>query len=520
MREPQALERPLPRPGRLRPIPLFVAVVGIFVVAEALIMLLLSRLPSMPILAVSLLDAVLLAVIALPILWLVFLVPLQREVRQRLQQEQELMAEKAFRDAVLDSLPFPFYVIDARDYTVQLANRKARADAGGALATCHALTHHREEPCTGEEHPCPLKEVKASGNPVVLEHVHLNEANEPRICEVHGYPIFAGDGRVAQMIELSLDITERKNMENQLRAQRQFTAKLIKYSAVPTFVLDAQHRILFWNKPCERMTGIKAADMVGTTGQWRPFYAHPRPCLADLVLDGTAEQAGLLYGFIEKSRVLPHGYHAEGWFENIGGERRYLVFEAAPIFDDAGKTVAAIETLRDITSRKEMEEALAHQAMRDELTDIYNRRMLDELLKQEVLRATRYRTPFSLVMFDLDYFKNINDTYGHDVGDAVLREVTAVMRKQIRATDHFGRWGGEEFMLLAPETVLAQAVFLAEKLRLHVEGHRFEKVQFITMSIGVGEYRPGEGGDGLIKRVDDALYRAKESGRNVVLQAE
>ncbi|HSR36788.1 MAG TPA: diguanylate cyclase, partial [Desulfurivibrionaceae bacterium] len=398
--------------------------------------------------------------------------------------------------------------------------KKARAGSDPCPTTCHALTHNREKPCTGEEHPCPLKQVKASGSPVVMEHVHQNAAGESCVVEVHGYPIFDGDGRVVQMIETSIDITERRRMENLLREQKKFTAKLIKYSAVPTFVLDDQHRVLFWNKPCEMMTGIKAADMVGTTGQWRPFYTHPRPCLADFVLDGAANQANLLYSFIEKSRVVPHGYHAEGWFENVGGQRRYLVFEAAPIFDEAGKIIAAIETLRDMTTRKEIEEALAFQAMRDELTGIYNRRMLDELLKQEALRAQRYQTPFTLIMFDLDYFKNINDTYGHDVGDAVLREVSAVMQKQIRATDHLGRWGGEEFMLVAPETVLAQAIFLAEKLRRQVQEHHFDQVQSVTMSIGVGEYRVGEGVDSLIKRVDDALYRAKESGRNVVQQAE
>lgn len=508
-------------PGRcLHLVPLLFLVVGVLVVAEVLIMFVISHLPPMSVLATSLLDALLLAGITLPILYGILLAPLCQQIRHRLAAEQATREGKQFLSNVIDSLPYPFYVIDARDYTVKMANAAALAEGQENCGTCHALTHGQAGPCTGDDHPCPLQQVKATGKPVVLEHVHQNQAGESWVCEIHGYPVFDEAGEVAQMIEVSIDITERKKMETLLREQKRFTAKLMKYSAVPTFVIDNQHQVLFWNKACEALTGIKAVDIVGTKDHWRPFYPHPRPCLADLALDNAGLVSGALYEFIEQSRVLPHGLHAEGWFEHIGGQRRYLVFEAAPIFDDEGKTMAAIETLRDITVRKEIEEAFAFQATRDELTGIYNRRKLDELLKQEIERAQRYQTPFALIMFDLDYFKNINDTYGHDVGDAVLQKLAAVMREHIRVTDHLGRWGGEEFMLLAPETVLAQASFLAEKLRRQVEGHHFDQVRSITMSIGVGEYRVGEGVDSLIKRVDDALYGAKESGRNIVQLAE
>lgn len=483
-------------------------------------MVLLSQLPPMSALATSLLDVALLALAILPFFYVMLMKPLCREIRRREAAELAAVSEKEFLDKVIDSLPYPFSVIDAHDYTVRLGNAKAMAGADGHPMTCHALSHHQSFPCSGEEHPCPLQQVKATGKPVTVEHVHQNQAGEPRIYEIYGFPILDDAGQVTQMIEVSIDITERRRAENLLREQKRFTTKLIEYSSVPTFVLDAQHNVLFWNKPCEKMTGFKASEIVGTRDHWRPFYQQRRPCLADLVLDGTGDLGGNLYDFVEHSKVLPHGLHAEGWFTNLNGHRRYLVFEAAPIFDEAGKTVAAIETLRDITERKEMEEALAFQATRDELTGIYNRRMLDELLKREVDRAQRYQTPFSLIMFDLDYFKNINDTYGHDVGDAVLRSVAEAMRGQIRVTDHLGRWGGEEFMLLAPETVLAQAAFLADKLRRHVEQHHFDQVSSITMSIGVGEYRADEGVDSLIKRVDDALYRAKDSGRNTVEIAE
>jgi len=120
-------------------------------------------------------------------------------------------------------------------------------------------------------------------------------------------------------------------------------------------------------------------------------------------------------------------------------------------------------------------------------------------------------------MFDIDYFKKVNDTYGHDVGDYVLQELSRIILNNIRETDSFGRWGGEEFMLLLPYTSQEKIMEIAEKIRKTVQEHTFKDVKQITVSIGVTLYKKDEGISQLIKRVDIALYEAKSHGRNQVV---
>lgn len=170
----------------------------------------------------------------------------------------------------------------------------------------------------------------------------------------------------------------------------------------------------------------------------------------------------------------------------------------------------------DITKRKMAEKEIHMLATTDSLTGIANRREFTRILADEVARAKRYATPLSLTMYDLDYFKRVNDTHGHDVGDYVLQAVTAMVKENIRSVDVVARWGGEEFMVLMPQTDMQGAEIAAEKLRLSIAGHQFDKVGKLTVSFGVTEFVPQDDLNSLLKRVDDALYRAKEKGRNRV----
>lgn len=166
------------------------------------------------------------------------------------------------------------------------------------------------------------------------------------------------DGTPAGLVGVIIDITRRKTVEMALHAQREFSENLLQNSAVPCFVLDINHCVLTWTRACEELTGIMAAEILGTDEQWRAFYPEQRPCLADLILDGNLETAIYLYPQISNSPLIPDGLQAEGWFPNIGGKRRYLLFEAAPIRDGSGNLIAAIETLYDLTRLKLAEEAL------------------------------------------------------------------------------------------------------------------------------------------------------------------
>jgi diguanylate cyclase (GGDEF)-like protein/hemerythrin-like metal-binding protein len=157
---------------------------------------------------------------------------------------------------------------------------------------------------------------------------------------------------------------------------------------------------------------------------------------------------------------------------------------------------------------------LEQVASTDRLTGAWNRRRFEEAVLTEIALVHRRRDPLSLLMFDLDHFKRINDTFGHSAGDAVLAGVSQTVRQHLRASDALVRWGGEEFLVLAPGTRLEGALGLAEKLRTAVAANEFPGIGQVTMSLGVAEYAPGEGLAGWIERTDQALYRAKSEGRN------
>ena len=170
----------------------------------------------------------------------------------------------------------------------------------------------------------------------------------------------------------------------------------------------------------------------------------------------------------------------------------------------------------EILDRRKIEEKLIKLASIDPLTSIPNRRKFDEVLEYEMNRDTRYKNELSLVFCDLDYFKKINDQYGHKVGDDVLKAFTRVVSDNIRKTDVVARWGGEEFALLLPETSIMIAASTAEKLRRETERFDFPHVGHISASFGVTQYIEGDTEASLINRADDALYKAKKNGRNRV----
>ena len=162
----------------------------------------------------------------------------------------------------------------------------------------------------------------------------------------------------------------------------------------------------------------------------------------------------------------------------------------------------------------EQKEKLEELSTIDQLTKTYNRRKFDELISGEIERANRYKHNFSVIMFDVDHFKQVNDRYGHQVGDKVLVEISSLVKRNLRKTDSIIRWGGEEFVVIAAETILPNAGILGEKLRELIHSHIFPGPGHITSSFGITDYIKGETADTLMKRVDKALYAAKENGRN------
>ena len=163
---------------------------------------------------------------------------------------------------------------------------------------------------------------------------------------------------------------------------------------------------------------------------------------------------------------------------------------------------------------------LERLAVTDQLTGLFNRLQLDRALEEEHSRNMRYGTHFCLLLLDVDEFKAVNDTYGHQTGDEVLVGIATVLREGVREVDVVGRWGGEEFLVICRETQLPGALVLAEKLRQAVESRPFEVAGTMTASFGVAEFRTGELLTETLSRADSALYHAKRCGRNRVENGE
>ena len=187
-----------------------------------------------------------------------------------------------------------------------------------------------------------------------------------------------------------------------------------------------------------------------------------------------------------------------------------------PHRDEQGLMMHYDGLIEDITERKLAEEELKRLAATDKLTGAYNRTKCHEILEREIERVKRHNQPLSIIIFDIDHFKEVNDRYGHSAGDYVLKTIADIVRESIRKIDYFVRWGGEEFMIISSETNLNEASALAERIREIIESSTFQNVGKVTVSFGVTEFRENDTEDSLIKRADDAMYEAKKKGRNRV----
>src|SRR5476649_1809338 len=281
--------------------------------------------------------------------------------------------------------------------------------------------------------------------------------------------------------------------------------------------------VLIWNRACERLTGVPAYEVLGTSEHWRSFYAEQRPTLADLVLLGRSGELHALYDQHARRGAADGNLCAENWCDMPRvGRRRYLAGDASPIFGADGQLAAVVETLRDMTDEKKAQVALQQLATRDGLTGLANRRCFDDTLQAEWQRALRHQQPLSLLMVDVDNFKQYNDAYGHVGGDECLQRIASAVASEMRANDLVARYGGEEFAVILPNQTLKGAAIVAERIRCRVERLQLPRSTSgdsratVTVSIGAATSLPGPGTElgQLIHTADSAQYRAKHLGRN------
>ncbi len=210
------------------------------------------------------------------------------------------------------------------------------------------------------------------------------------------------------------------------------------------------------------------------------------------------------------STMFPDKYQHESVYERL----EYVV--TVSVFVLLSLIIPGRLIHSSIIKQQQLHNIITRHAEEDYLTGLANRRKISELLQDEINRARRYQKTFSIILIDIDYFKHTNDTFGHRSGDNLLIDITGIIGKTTRLPDMVGRWGGEEFVVICPETDLTGASCLAEKIREKIENNMFGEIGHKTASFGVTCYNNNENIENIIQRADMALYSAKRAGRNKV----
>ncbi len=249
-------------------------------------------------------------------------------------------------------------------------------------------------------------------------------------------------------------------------------------------------------------------------------------CFPLFVIPILGSQKGIIMTFLFYLILVPMVYLGIGeWDNGFWNRTAFLRFFVASLtvvytaYFFESSSVAAYQTILDIRIKeKSYLNKLENLSVTDQLTGLHNRRYFDEHFKLERKKVSRYNKMLCLIMIDIDHFKLVNDKYGHQIGDEVLKEFSKLLRRNLRNTDVLSRWGGEEFIVLLPETSLSNGLLIAEKIRGVVAGHIFNKVGKITASFGISEVTSRMNSNReAIHLADQALYQAKHQGRNRVV---
>jgi len=318
-------------------------------------------------------------------------------------------------------------------------------------------------------------------------------------------PIKDKEGNVNLLISMINDISELKNVHSRLESYAQFLGNLIEAIPMPMYVKNSSSEIIECNKRFLEFVGKSKEEIMNNKIDFLFQDDH--------------------YHFIRKKEkeLLKHGGHYEFEMQakNANGDVRDCAFYKET-FTDKGKIDGLICVMVDITERKNLEkrlkkanEILHRQAVTDGLTELYNHKKILSLLENEIKRAERYKKPLSVIMFDIDHFKKVNDSYGHQTGDIVLKAISKSIRENLREIDLAGRYGGEEFFIILPETQKEDGIKAAKRMSQAISSLDFKEGFHVTVSGGVQDWS-GQSSIQLIKEVDNLLYTAKKNGRNRV----
>ncbi|MGZ5053925.1 MAG: PAS domain S-box protein [Methylobacter sp.] len=357
---------------------------------------------------------------------------------------------------------------------------------------------------------------------IILERLKRGEKVEPfetvRLCKdgkeinvsVTISQIRSGSGEIIGASKIARDITERKRQEAALQESEERFRSTFDAAAIGMALVSLEGRFMQVNAALCQIVGYTEAELTQKTFQ---DITHPDDLETDLTL-----MSELLAG-------TRQSYQMEKRYLKKGGRVIWILLSGSAVRDSAGRVLYFVGQIQDINERKILLDRLERQAQQDYLTGLCNRRFFLEQGETELARAQRYDNELSLFMLDIDHFKAINDTYGHATGDIVLQTLSHILRETLRSIDIIGRWGGEEFVILLPETDAQEAAEIAERLREAIDHAKVTLATGLplhfTASIGIATLKEKDTNiDILLNYADEALYQAKNTGRNKVCIAD
>ena len=342
-----------------------------------------------------------------------------------------------------------------------------------------------------------LRKTLAAGEPFSAKTVNYRKDGSPYDVEWSISPVRGPDGGITHFVSVQRDITE----QTRERKRREMLVNALDETSDQVVITDQKARILDVNKSFERQTGFSREEVRGKNPRILQSGMHDRAFYQRMwstLGDGEIFRAT----FVDRRK---------------DGRLVHLEETITPVRDMSGEISGYVSIGKDVSDRVETENELLRLATTDMLTGLTNRMQFEKVFREEIERSRRYEHPLSLIMIDIDHFKVINDQYGHDTGDEVLTRFARRLGENVRSSDTLARWGGEEFMLLIPETDDAQACIMANKLRRVIRETEFPDVGRVTCSLGVTRVEPGQTPQQAIQQADQRLYRAKELGRDRIV---
>lgn len=432
---------------------------------------------------------------------------------ERKHEESKLTKSKQMLESITQGVTEGIMLL-SKDFKILWANKAAIQQTGLSMeelvgSYCYKVARAgeqpRESPC---DDPCPVRELLKTGCPAVEDHTRYDKSGNKFFVEVSAYPVKDESGEIVSFVHISRNITERKQFEEKLVLD----ATVFANTSEGIMITDSDALIRSVNKAFEEITGYSAGEVIGL---------NPR-----ILKSGRHDDTFYKEFWIS---LLENGqWKGIFWNRRKNGELYPQETSINSVKDENGNTVKFVAIFTDITVRQAAEDMMLHLSTIDGLTGLSNRHFLDEMLDKEWKRARRNKYPISIMMIDLDFFKNYNDTYGHLKGDECLKSVADVLKGTARRPgDVVARFGGEEFVVALAMTDTIDAVSIAEKIRMEVEAlkipHERSKISgYVTLSIGVVSAIPNQNMSSmdLTKYADEALYKAKEEGRNRVVFKE